>query len=269
MSQEQYVKIAYEFRLPHHVYPSYFSKWGILLAFIFAPVSLWYFYKRSTLVFMFILALFIGDLICLVGIYINNYWILTTWWMRMDAWNRFFGCIGLIGMVEVFIKQRNLSQQWVIGILFFATVIGSLYKFSATHYDFLPHQKVDAERDICLKANQLLPLTANCVTPFHFTALPYYGKVSSYVCFKAIPKRADYLYSWYNRLNEVYKIDTNQIEKGFSLVPIANENFKKLNLNELLRLKGEGVTHIITYSEVKYPTLRLLTRNKEYAIYKI
>lgn len=268
LNHYQYMKIAYEFRLPHHVYPAYFSKWGIILSLIFIPISLFYYFKRSRLIFIFILCLTVGHLIYLTGIYYNSYWIITTWWMRMDAWVRLFGCIALADLALIYFRKVNLITFFNGAILVFVA-IACLYKFSATHYDFIPNQTQDFERDICIKAQKVLPKDATCITPFHFTALSYYGKLSAYVNFKAIPKRADYLMTWYSRLHEVYGIDTNLTQKGFLLTSIANKNYADLKEAQINHLAKNGVSHMITYSNTSFPQLKLITSNKEYAIYKL
>ncbi|MBY0426014.1 MAG: hypothetical protein K2Q22_10290, partial [Cytophagales bacterium] len=226
---------------------------------------------RSTSILIATIIILLGACVYLLSLEIEFFWGISTWWMRMAIWLRLFGVTAGLAicqqMVHAFLPNLKLPAS--IGLLIVLTILMFSKIHGTTTFDLPNAPQANNERDICQKIKNKLPRTAVLVHPFEFTGVQYYGRVSTYVTFKAIPKRDDYLKLWYNRIVEVYQVDTNRTEKGFDLVKPANENFSKLSTEDLKKLKNEGVTHLITFSWVNYPSFRKIASNKQYTVYEL
>jgi hypothetical protein len=56
---------------------------------------------------------------------------------------------------------------------------------------------------------------------------------------------------------------------GFKMVPSADQFLRQLTYQELMKLKKDGVTHLLTFAEVNYPGLRKLAFNSAYVLYEL
>ena len=277
VSDHEFIQIAYYFRMPHHFIPSYFSLKGILLISILFFSTALYFLKNSKEVFIIYIVILTGIIVYLAGVYLDSFLIISSWWFRTTVWLNLLGCIGVFALIEKYfsLKAYNKFEETELATcVIVSALIISAIAFTPKLIPYSkPYHTFTSERDdegikICREIKNKIPNNAVFIQPFEFTALKYYGERSSYVEFKTVSRRRDYLKIWYSRIKQVYGVGT-EIKDRKELMKKADENFKKLTKENLLKLKPEGVTHILTYKEHSIPDLKIILENSRYKVYEL
>lgn len=277
LSNEQLFSILFEFRHPHHFIFSTFSKLKVAVFFTLSGIGLLYFYRRSTALFYFIATGLAGVIIYAVitdifhTIFIANFqFYKVTQWMKLLGVIAVFAYLeSLIGEYKTFRLPVWLERSKLIAgtamcfaiIVFFADKLP--YKVP---YQILGLKERDDAITICQQIKAVTPKEAVFVQTFDDTALKFYGQRSSYVEFKANVRHKSFVGEWYNRIQQVYGISGKAGKSGFALRDEADTNFCNA---EVVRLKGLGVSHILTKKDCPLPQGILILQNNTYAVYQL
>ncbi|MBX9850174.1 MAG: hypothetical protein K2X86_00275 [Cytophagaceae bacterium] len=277
ITDHEFIQIAYYFRMPHHFIPSYFSLKGILLISVLFLSTGIYFFKSNKEIFIIYIIILTGIIVYLTGVYSDSFLIISSWWFRCTVWLKLFGCIGIFALVEKYFGLQvytKFQKMELTGFIILSALIISLVVFAPDILPFnKPYHTFSSKTDdegikICREIKNKVSNNAVFIQPFEFTALKYYGEKSSYVEFKTVSRRRDYLKIWYDRIRKVYNVDT-EIKDRRELMKKADENFRKLNKESLLKLKTEGVTHILTYKDHIIADMKVVVENSRYKVYEL
>ncbi|MCS6935921.1 MAG: hypothetical protein NZM35_12355 [Chitinophagales bacterium] len=121
---------------------------------------------------------------------------------------------------------------------------------------------------ICRLIDKEIPKHALFIQPFACTELKFHARASSYVDWKAFVRRQHVLLEWHRRIQLVYGISADDVQKGFALCQKADEYFYNLDANRAAILKNEGVTHVLTTNK-NLTFGKLLFHNASYAVYQL
>ncbi|MCW5907437.1 MAG: hypothetical protein KIS94_06235 [Chitinophagales bacterium] len=279
-SPNEFFKILFEFRHPHHFIFASFSEWKVLTYVLLTVAAFFYFRKRSETMFRFVListtalAFYIVATDVLHWVFIANFQ-----FYKATQWVKFFSVVAVVSILSsrvATVTNRRLPKFWEGAVLIsgFALCWIIIFSFSKLLPYTVPYQiaKLKLQDDmlsICEEIKQSTPLNATFIQPFENTELKFYAERSSYVEFKANVRHKAFAGEWYRRIVEVYGVDYNSKQTGFPLQQGANNNFYNLSEEKLNQLKGEGVTHVLTRTEHVPALGKLVLHNNTYAVYKL
>ena len=267
-----------EFRLPHHFFPSYYSKKNALVLLPLFLIGLYYFRKADQQLFWFFIIALIGLPVFVIGVEVLlNSTVVATQWFKTTIWLKAFSVLALMALLEkskIGQKTQSLLQRLLYPSLVLLAVfsIGIIYApfsvFKKRPYDFFFASKTTPEVQIALMAKEKTPKNAVFVLPVEFSAFKYHSQRSSYVDYKTIIHRNDAFQEWYQKVKTIYKVDIKTRRSGKDPVQVAAQNYAQLDVATINNLAQNGVTHLVMpiASKLNYP---LITENEAFAIYKI
>lgn len=279
-SPDEFFRILFEFRHPHHFIFATFSKAKVAVYFLLTALALVFFYQRSESLFQFILLATIGLCLYIIAtdifhlVFIANFQ-----FYKVTQWVKFFGVMAGVGYISIYLPGARLFRINVI-VERMLLVAGAVFCFVIIFYfnNHLPYRvpyqiaslkQEDDMLQICQSIKQVTPTDAVFVQPFENTELKFYAQRSSYVEFKANVRHKAYVAEWYRRIKEVFGVKYEDKVKGFELQQQANTHFYELNAEQLMRLKQEGVTHMLTIKQHPPAIGNLVTANSTYAVYQL
>lgn len=250
-----YFQILFEFRHPHHFLLSSHSLRRILLVASFYILGLIGLKKTSPELHR--LLLFMGILLL---IYIALFeWVQSPFlagfqFFKTTIWFKPFAFLAAAIFLKQFLPGRYRSGKFTAFISVFMLVFNAVFMnwmiqnpdrrgFYERHW--FGQYRNNPEVEISIKAAEILPSEALIVQPFSFTGHKYFGKVSSWVDFKANVRHPDVAPEWYRRVTFLYGI--NAQTPGFQARKQADRYFKSLGEKEINFLRSEGLSHIITF----------------------
>lgn len=272
--------IYHEFRHSHHYLFSHQPSIDKLLFAVFIAIGFWAGSTNKKL-FWFTMFSLLGTIIyVLCSDYLHIVDIANLQFYKVSQWVKY---IGLLFIVKYALAYLPIVKQWaenmwlnvavmacactiVISLYFNPNILGRQYAY----YEFGHNWKAQNDIvDISLAINKNISKQAVFVQPFSTTELKYYGRISSYVDWKAFLKNRGALYEWYRRIQLIYGVSIADKEKGFFLQQKADAHYASLSAAALLQLKQEGVTHLLLKKDVA-PTLgTLILQNNTYAVYQL
>lgn len=272
--------IYHEFRHSHHYLFSHQLGVDKLLFAVFLAVGFWAGSTNKKL-FWFTLFSLLGTITYVVcSDYLHVVDIANLQFYKVSQWVKY---IGLLFMVKYAVAYLPIVKQWaenmwlnvaatvcalaiVISLYFNPNTVGRQYAY----YEFGHDWKAQNDMvDISLLIDKSIDKQAVFVQPFSTTELKYFGKVSSYVDWKAFLKNRGALYEWYRRIQLVYGVSIADKEKGFFLQQKADAHYASLSTAALQQLKQEGVTHLLVKKDAPPATGKLILQNNTYAVYQL
>lgn len=279
-SPEEYFKILYEFRHPHHFIFSTFTKLKVSVYALLTVIALMCFRQRSKTIFQFIA--FSTIVLCIYIIATDVFrlvFIANFQFYKVTQWVKFFGVLAAVGYAKEYLPKvitSRLSCAFESVLLISGTAFSFfiIFFFRTILPYHVPYQIGDLKEEddmlmICEKIKVVTPIDAVFIQPFENTELKFYAQRSSYVEFKANVRQKTYVAEWYRRVNQVFGVRYDSELKGFALQEQANTYFCSLNAEKLNRLKQEGVTHILTRKQQPPAIGNLVIANNTYAVYQL
>jgi hypothetical protein len=281
LSPAEMYAILIEFRHPHHFLFSYYPLFNKLLVSFLAVIALFFFRKRSAMLFRFTLISIVAIVFYFLAsnvfhsIFITNFQL-----YKLAQWVKFFGIMAVFALivpfffsflksifefVKPFIKPLLVLGIVAVWSLVFMTISKPLFPVeyqlgSAYHHDPMIQ--------ICETIKEKTPKDALFVLPFYNTEFKFFAQRSAYVEFKANVRNQLYIQEWYRRIKFLYGVGVEDAEKGFSLQYKANYNYYGV-VNLLPELKKAGVTHLLLPFSSDKAALELIAFNANYFVYRI
>ncbi len=275
-----FFQIFFVFRNAHHYIPSQYSTTDLIILiplYLATPLLI---YKYNKDIFIFCLLIITGCVIYTIGVEsFQSIFFAETQWFKSTYYLEFFMILsGLLLMQKVLpsLKEVKYAKIFFTGLIIFCAawavfvLPGIETSKNLIAYEFPFYKKVTPEIDISRKAKELTPKNALFIQPCTMDQLKYYGQRSGYVDYKGITHSKSFITEWANRFNEIYQIDpvTSNII-SFEVMKLADENYKSLKEDYLLKLKNEkGITHMIVPVEVKL-NFKTVSSNSAYTIYEL
>ncbi len=278
--REEYFRILFQFRLPHHYIITSFPKLKMILFFLLSGIAVLFFRKKSETLFYFSVMGVVGMLLyAFLTIEFQNIIIASFQFFKLAQWIKYLGLVAVFAWAENFLNQKTSTLLASFRtIVLFTSVCLVTEGFLFLHPSFLPQENVYqigkwketySDIQICSAIKQTVSANALFVQPLMCTELKYYSQRSSYIDFKAAPRNVAGLKSWYYRLNEIYGIDASGREQGFDVRQNADSFYYHLSTETLLKLKTEGVTHLLTLKQFPCAAGTLILSNNTYAVYQL
>ena len=268
-SSKEFMDLTYHFSLKCHFDPLAFSRKGYILFLISLIAGFNFYKKQQPLVFFTFITLSAGYVIYLIGFYVNSYLITSSWWFRTNMWVMVLGQIAGMGLL------KNISLINKFRYLLFATVFIAI-GFKITWRTEIP--KMYPWNDLALENDEVKTAFA-CkkyskiddvfIHPLTFSALKYFGERASYVEYNRYVRSKKDIKVWYNRLGEVYRLNTSiETARNPDFNNLNNENYNNLKDSQLTILADKGVKYAIFSADhsSKFPCIY---SNKSYKIIQI
>ncbi|MCX6200112.1 MAG: hypothetical protein NTY88_13000 [Bacteroidetes bacterium] len=280
ISNQELFKILFEFRHPHHFVFSSFPKFKTIVFALLAISSVIFFRKRSSTLFQFILVSCAGIIFYIVAVDgLHNILIGNFQFYKITQWLKLLGVVSIVGLAEglLFKKTDWLNQlKFETGILLTGLLASwlviicfqSILPYHVRFQIFGLKEKDDAV-SICEQIKMNTPKDAVFIQPFDNTELKFHAQRSSYVEFKANVRNKLFVREWANRVEEVFHVNSEMKEKGFTLQQKEDGYFYHLDKTHLDLLKQKGVTHILTRKEFPPAEGTLILSNNTYAVYQL
>ena len=265
----------FEFRVPHHYMPSYFSMKNYIALVSLFFVGLYFYYKKEKKIFWFFVLAMLGMLDYVLGVEVFQIsFIMAAQWFKATIWLKAFSCIAVFALLENEILNR-FDSKWTVkgqvvfaGMLLLFIVSKTPAKFKHLPYDLPFLQNKNAEITIAELAKAKTPKDALFIIPIGNTHFKHYAERSTYIDYKAVIHRKLIIPIWYQRVQEVYGIDIKTRREGRNMGGIANDFYKKRTLQDLENFAKKGIDYWMTFKEVNLP-LPKVAENEKYVIYKL
>lgn len=282
LPSETFFRIYHEFRHAHHYVFSYMPMVEKILFVFFTAVLLFFGSTGNKTILWFGIFSAAGTLVyilCSDTLHIPQ--ITNLQFYKVSQWVKFMAVLVLVKTVCNFLSKKN-ALSWnasfnlpLVSAIAISALLMILFKPSFTERAGIFHEygndwklKEDVV-EISLQIDKQINKESVFIQPFKCTELKYFGRVSSWVDWKAFVKDESKIEEWYNRVQMVYGISLVDKEKGFALEPKANEYFYHLPKTQLELLKQKGVTHILTLKEFPPAEGTLILSNNTYAVYQL
>jgi hypothetical protein len=280
LPSSEYYNILFRFRLPHHYMLTSFPLLKTCVFFFMSLLAIFFFHLKSSKLFAF-------AAICLGGMFVyafiaeeyNNVFLASFQFFKLAQWLKFLGLIAAFSLVEDY-----CSTKWSLpmGLAYSKSNLALLVTVFVS-FGFFFHSRLSRNNvyqlgplkneypviQICNAIKSSLPQNVLFIQPLLCSEIKFYSQRSSFVDFKAAPRNRKGIKEWYRRLTEVYGVDAHGRKKGFEVLTDADSFFFHLPSRSLLRLKEEGVTHILTRKEFPPSTGLLILQNSAYAVYQL
>lgn len=280
VTKDEFFQILFEFRHPHHFIFASFSKLKVAVYALLTITALFYFYRKSKPLFGFVLLSTLGLAGYIVATDVFHYVPIANFqFYKVTQWVKFFGVVAAVGYAGNYLNNvftwhfpKNTERCLLLTGAAACFLIIAFFRHSLPYS--VPYQigKLKYDDDmirICEEIKYATPLDAVFIQPFENTELKFYAQRSSYVEFKANVRHSTYVAIWYSRIHSAFGVLYESKVQGFELQQQADDYFVHLSAEQLLQLKGEGVTHILTWKE-SVPALGTKSiENNTYAVYKL
>ena len=245
-SSKEFMDLTYHFSLKCHFDPLAFSRNGYML-FLISLIAGFYFYKKQQpLLFFAFITLSAGYVIYLIGFYANSYLITSSWWFRTNMWIMLLGQIAIVGLLKN-ISSINKFRYLLFALVFIA--LGFKIIWLSEIPKMYPWKNLSLNNDeiktayACKKYSNIDDVF---IHPLTFSALKYFGERASYVEYNRYVRSKKDIKVWYNRLGEVYKLNTSiETARNPDFNKVTNENYNNLKDSELSILANKGVKYAI------------------------
>ncbi len=267
----------FEFRDSHHYFPSYFPlKYFMFLVPIFL-IGLYYFFKIEIKLFLFFGLALLGLIVFWLGVEVFQISsILSAQWFKTTIWLKAFSFIAIFALLEnsfSFLRKNWLDQliTWGIrigGVIAIVVMMHPFFIFKNRPYDLPFFTLNNADLEISKIAKSVTNKDAVFLIPKDNTHFKYYSQRNSYVDYKAIVHRKSFIPTWYSRIKKVYGIDVSNRRGSADVNELANSFYKNISVEKLNQFSDNGVTHLLTFSNVNLP-FEKIGSNEKFVIYKL
>jgi hypothetical protein len=271
--------VLFEFRHPHHFILARFPKFKMIVFLGLTVGSLFFYARRSTVIFRFFLISIAGLFIYAFCIDVLHFILIANFqFYKVTQWMKFLGVVAVFGFLENLVTGKMNIPKFsfdkiglgVVALLSWVIIIS----FSGHLPYHVPYELfgLKGKEDmiaICEQIKTSTPADAVFIQPFDNNELKFYAQRSSFVEFKANVRHKCFVGEWYRRVHQVFGISADDAAKGFSLQQKADDYYYSLNVNQLNELKQEGVTHMLVKKDFVPKEGILILRNNSYAVYKL
>jgi hypothetical protein len=276
--QETFFHIYHEFRLAHHFLLKYFPWNEKILFVVFTGITLFWGFQANKKFLWFNLVTLAGTLVYILGTdCLHLVDIANLQFYKLTQWTKFFAILILTAYAWQLIRASWMNPK--VRYAFWGLVLIAAAGLYVVRPEFWLRKNVNHEFgfawkeksdivSISMQIDRQIDKNAVFVQPFGCSELKFFGRVSSWVDFKAFPKNRGQVFEWYRRINQVYGISLSDKEKGFELNGKADNFFSNLSSENALKLKQEGVTHILSTNK-SWPYGKLVLSNNTYAVYEL
>jgi len=278
VSSTEFFTILFRFRHPHHYIPSAFAFWQYPLMLILILIACVRFWKSNPEIIIMIFCAILFALVYSIGVEVfESATVASLQAFKIFQWVKWFGVIALVDFIAKKVPfssklENKLTSVSLVLVLVLIAILGSPLKSQLpyfVHFDFGKQTDQDPLLQACEEAGRLTPKNAVFIQPFGVCELKYYGKVSSYVDFKANVRQNRFSAEWYNRIKTIYGIAYQKGKSGYSLEPEADQNFGDI-LKKVPLLKEKGITHVLTFAQAFVPeNCSVLYTNKQWKIVQL
>ena len=273
-------KILFQFRHPHHFIFMSFPKIKMIVFFVLVYAALLFFSEHSSKTFEFVLVGLFGVIIYAFSVDdFHNVFIGNFQFYKITMWMKFLGVVAVVGLAEEFyLSKLQIPQSLkiekaallVVSILCWIVVL--IFNDRLPYH--VPYQLFGLkEKDdmiaICEQIKDHTPKDAVFIQPFDNSELKFYGQRSSFVEFKANVRNRNFVGEWYRRIHILYRLSTEDTEKGFEEKNRADASYYTNNLWQFNSHSGYGITHMLVRKEYKPPAGTLILSNNTYAVYQL
>jgi hypothetical protein len=267
---QAHIDMAYYFRNPHHFDFLSFSKKGALLMLLLMALGLPALWKQNKLLAKACIIVVLGMLVYTIGtLGFRLHLVFNTEWFRTNIWLKLFLIMALVKRLDPYIPEKWSRLKQSHAIPFLALFLISLFYPVAEDRQFPWLGTQRKSQEIALEAKNVLPIDALVLFPLSVNDFRCFSERSGYVGMKAMPVRKEGMRMWYKRVNMAFGQHLGTGLWGFKMVPSADQFLRQLTYQELMKLKKDGVTHLLTFAEVNYPGLRKLAFNSAYVLYEL
>ncbi len=250
-SLSQYLFEIQEFRNGHHLIVEYSSLLNIIIYLFFVLFSLFLYYKSNSIFYYFTLAQFtILILYVLLTSVFHFYSVFNLFWLKSSIYIEFFAFFGLIAFLTN-TKRLNyfplMKHRHLLPILI---CIFSLVFSIKKKVNFINESTSEITLSELIKT-KTEPNSIFLVPP-DFTSFKFLSERNSYIDFKAILQDPNYLFPWYDRIQNFYQINYNNRIQGDNLIQKSKENFNnRLWAEHIANLQSKSIDYIIVEKQTK------------------
>jgi hypothetical protein len=267
-----------EFRVAHHYFPQYYSlKAGLILLPLWA---LLYYLSKAFLKILIGVIVF-GLLVYIIGVLVlKNILIINMHWFGTTIWLKTFAIMFLVGFIEDILNKNKWWQYvndkklivkglYISSFICLISMTPQLRLFKSKPYDFYFLKNETPEKDIALQARHVTPKDALFLIPADLSEFRYWSERSSYIDYKATNHRKAAFAEWYDRIQQIYKINIQNRFNGDDLIATAKQNYQALREADILQIaEKHGITHMITFKTHSF-SLKKLYENEKYTLYRL
>jgi hypothetical protein len=217
-----------KFRIAHHFIPAYFPLKHIIVLGALYILALLKFRKDNTFLLYFFIISMLGIGIYLIGINNRSNLILSTQWMKVNIWLKFFSVLAFMLFMKSIFDRRY--YRIIILVIFIFSLIISIFRFSPIYDQEVPENlygwiSLQTEKDdVFLVPPTLLDFKSKTLR-------------SSYFDFKAMLHHRPAIYNWAERFEKTYGIEIGH--------RTPNEHFfKNIENGYLNHIKAELISNV-------------------------
>ncbi len=242
------------FRIAHHFFPGFFPKSHIAILIPLYLLGSLYFIKSNRFIALFFLFSLLGLGIYLLGVSQEIDTILSSQFMKINIWLKYFSIIGIIGLIKRILERKQYDILAIV--LFSGAFIFSIIRHNPTYDAPYPSVLYDwvelntAHDDLFLVPPELNDFKART-------------KRSSYFDFKAMLHHKPAIYDWYNRFNSIYDMRVEDRTQEMDIFSVVKEHYLKGE-----KWNGSVIDYIITRENQDIPNRELIFETKQYKVYK-
>lgn len=242
------------FRNAHHFFPAFFPKSHVIVLLTMYLLAFGLYVRKNKFLGWFFGFAIVGMLVYFLGVSLKNYTILSSQFMKINIWLKFFSVIGIVAFLKKMLEQK---QHMLLAIVLFSlSLIASLLHFNPTYDSDYPtdlytwFQVNTTKEDLVLVPPELNDFKGRT------------GR-SSYFDFKAMLHHKPAIFEWNKRFQEVYGMEVKDRTIGMEIFGAVHNNY----------LNGEAwktapVDYIITRKDQLIPDKELVYTSNSYLVYK-
>lgn len=217
------------FRIAHHFFPAFFPLKSMILLGSLYLISMYYYNVKKSILQVFFYVSILGIIIYVVGLYAEVELVLSSQWMKVNIWLKFFGIIGFLGLCQKLIEKRYIRVLTLI--LFLGALVIALLRFNPS-WDKDPPTDLYAWISINSDTDDLFLVPPELVD---FKARTWR---SSYFDFKAMLHHQPAIYEWADRFTSVYGIEiTDRKPEDDIFMKVKNAYFSTEVLTKIPEVK--------------------------------
>ena len=242
------------FRIAHHFFPAYFPVSHVLLLGGLYIVGMWYFIRKNSFFAWFFGISIMGILVYILGVSLELDIVLSSQWMKINIWLKFFALIGIVAALKEMIEQKHILY---LGIVIF------LAGFSASIYRFNPKYDKEYPVELYTWVSSNVNKTAVVLVPPELNDFKARTGRSSYFDFKAMLHHKPAIYNWYDRFYSIYGMKPEERTKGLDIFGEVRRRYLEAN-----GWKNAKIDFIIARDSQLIKDRKIVYQDEEYRVYK-
>ena len=242
------------FRIAHHFFPSYFPLTHVILLGVLYLGGMWYFIRKNVFFAYFFGISIVGILVYILGVSLEIDIVLSSQWMKINIWLKFFALIGIVAALKEMIEQKHILY---LGIAIF------LAGFSASIYRFNPKYDKEYPAELYTWISSNVSKTEVVLVPPELNDFKARTGRSSYFDFKAMLHHKPAIYNWYDRFYSIYGMKPEERTEGLDIFGEVRRRYLQAD-----GWKNAEIDFIIARDNQIIKDRKLVYKDEEYSIYK-